>query len=298
MYDISIILPTIRTHLLEDLYNSICKSCDRHSFELICVGPFDIPKSLSKLDNIKYIKDYGSPTRCMQIALTNAKGTLIHPLVDDCFYYPKTLSTTINIFNHDCKQNDILGMRFFENPEHYKAIKEKKTTEQQPELRNKCHPDAYWYAGPSYGYLRGVNPNWGAACLFIANTNLIKDFGGWDCQFEYINHATHDLLFRLQKYGSHFLLTQYDCFVADWKAEGDPPGTATDHAPIHYGQLTHDIPLFQNIWQYPNNRGKIQLNNWENTPTKWTRRFVQGQPINYDEMIKKYSQEDNYGQKI
>ena len=46
MYDLSIIVPTIRTHLLKDLYQSFCDSCNTHTFEVIFVGPFDIPESL------------------------------------------------------------------------------------------------------------------------------------------------------------------------------------------------------------------------------------------------------------
>jgi len=278
MYDISILLPTIRTHLLEDLYESLCSSCHQHTFEFVCVGPFDIPQSLLEKDNVKYIKDYGQPTRCIQLALINSTGKLVHPLVDDCFYYPYTLSNTIDIFDCHCRQNDIIGMRFFENPEHYKAIKNRQTTEQHTQFRNECHPDIYWFAGPSYYYLKGINPNWCLACLFIANRDLIIRFGGWDCQFEYINHSTHDLLCRLQKNDSMFLLTQYDVFVANWYE-----GITMDHAPIHYGQ-GRDDPIFRNMWLYPNNRNIIDIDNWKNTSEIWTRRFGTNKPKTYKEM--------------
>ncbi len=279
MYDISIVLPTIRTHLLEDLYKSICRSCDRHNFELICVGPFDIPASLSSHNNITYIKDYGSPTRAIQIACIHAQGKLIHPLVDDCFYYPKTLSDTIDLYHQNCSRQDILGMRFFENPEHYKKIKEGKTTEQRTSLRDQSHPDSYWFAGPSYGMLQGINPNWGITCLFLADTHLIHGFGGWDCQFEYNNHSTHDLLCRLQKHGSKFLLINYDVFVANWYE-----GTTVDHAPVHYGQ-TNDQPLFNQIWARSNTRHRIDINNWQKSPEIWARRFNNKKPSTYKEMM-------------
>jgi len=280
MYDISIVLPTIRTHLLEDLYESIVKSCPRHSFELICVGPFDIPDKLMKKDNVKYIKDYGCPSRAIQIAFINTTGKLVHTLVDDCFYYPDVLSETIDLFNEECGNRNILGMKFFESPEHYQAVKEGTTTDQAPEQRNTSHPIGYWYAGPSYGNLKGVNPNWGSACLFIAQTDLVKEFGGWDCKFEYNNHATHDLLFRLQKHDSKFYITEYDVFVANWYE-----GTTVDHSPIHYGQLTHDVPLFNQMWINPNNRRKIQLDNYKNSPDVWKRRFKDQLPKTYNEMM-------------
>ena len=278
-YDISMILPTIRTHLLEDLYNSIEKSCPNHSFELVMVGPFDIPEYLQNKKNIKHIKDYGSPTRAMQIALINATGKLVQPLVDDCLYYPDMLSNTIEIFNEQNNDKTILGMRFFESPEHYKAIKERGFFLPDENTRNKAHPIHYWYACGGYN-LACVNPNWGSACLFIADTNLVKEFGGWDCQFEYNNHSTHDLLFRMQKYGSQFFITNYDVFVANWYQ-----GTTVDHAPVHYGQLTHDEPLFRQVWSQINDRYRVHLDNYKYAPEIWTRRFNKGIPKTYQEMM-------------
>ncbi len=282
-YDISILLPTIRTHLLEDLYDSIIKACPRHTFQLVAVGPFDLPTSLKEKNNVKYIKDYGCPSRAMQIALLHADGKLIQPLVDDCFYYPDALSNTIDIFNgsiRNLQYNDILGMRFFENPEHYQKIKSGETDDQNPEQRKKSHPDNYWFAAGSYSHLKGIKPQWMLACLFIANRITILSMGGWDCQFEYINHSTHDLLCRLQKHESVGYITEYDCFVANWYQ-----GTTMDHAPIHYGQTEHDAPLFNKLWGQPNDRFKVNLDNYKDVPDIWDRRFNNSKPTTYQEMM-------------
>ena len=53
------------------------------------------------------------------------------------------------------------------------------------------------------------------------------------------------------------------------------PGTTGDHAPIHHAQLEHDQPLYAKIWRSSSclERLKIDYNNWEDTPSVWTRRF-------------------------
>ena len=279
MYDLSILVPTIRTHLLEDLYQSACNSCNTYSFEMVFVGPFDIPQSLMEKDNVKYIKDYGQPTRAVQIGLQYISSNLMCWITDDGFFYPNTLFKTINSYKNECVDTDIVGMRYFENPEHYKAIKEGATTDQNPPSRLSNHPDGYWYAGASYGSFKGIKPHWGIACLFMMNTGVLKMYGGWDCQFEYLNHSTHDLLCRMQKKGNRFFLPDYDVFVANWYE-----GTSKDHAPVHYGQLTHDQQIFHDMWINPNDRYQVDMNNWENYPEIWERRFGQSKPKTYKEL--------------
>ena len=123
MIKLSIVVPTIRTHLLEDLYQSFCSSCGDYSFEVIFVGPFDIPASLEEKDNVIYIKDYGQPSRAAQLGLIEASGDLFCWVTDDCFCYPNTLSKTINFYITNCIDTDIVGMRFFENPDHTRILK-------------------------------------------------------------------------------------------------------------------------------------------------------------------------------
>jgi len=278
---LSIVIPTIRTHLLKDLYYSIEKSCNRHSFEVIFVGPFNVSEHLTIKNNVTYIKDYGQPSRAAQLGLLETKGELTCWITDDCWCYPETLSNTLELYDCHCLDNDIVGMRFFENPDHYQAIKSGQTNNQNPPDRLKNHPDNYWFASTSYHSLifKGVKSNWGTSCLFITRTQLLKDFGGWDCQWEHLNHATHDLLFRLQQCGSRFFLTDYDVFVANWYQ-----GTSKDHAPVHYGQLTHDEQLFTKVWTIQNVRSRIDINNWQNVSEIWERRFTNGIVKNYADL--------------
>ena len=304
---LSIVVPTIRTHLLEDLYRSFCYSCPTHTFEVIFVGPFDIPTKLMKKSNVKYIKDYGHPTRAAQIGGIEAEGELVCLITDDCFCYSETLADTIDFYDKECLDTDIIGMRFFENPEHYQAIKSKKTEDKNPAKRLSDHPDDYWLAGSSYGGSEIIKPYWGTACLFMVKTEIFKNYGGWDCQWEHLNHSTHDLLFRMQSQGSRFFLTDYDVFVANWYE-----GNSVDHAPVNQGQTEHDEKLFRDVWSKPSgattltivlgedfclyNTGyhpdppqfyrqyKINIDNWRNCPDVWSRRFGMDKPKKYTDL--------------
>lgn len=84
----------------------------------------------------------------------------------------------------------------------------------------------------------------------------------------------------MQKYGSQFFITNYDVFVANWYQ-----GTTVDHAPVHYGQLTHDEPLFRQVWSQINDRYRVHLDNYKYAPEIWTRRFNKGIPKTYQEMM-------------
>ena len=77
-YKLSICLPAHRTHLWENFYQSAISAVgDEFSWELIFVGPNDPPVQFSSRKNFKFLKDYGTPTRCAQIATSVAEGELM-----------------------------------------------------------------------------------------------------------------------------------------------------------------------------------------------------------------------------
>src|ERR1017187_8131064 len=92
--DRSIILPAIRTHLWENLYNSIQGSY-KGSWEIIFVGPNYPPESLKAKANVKHIKSFASPLVCRQIALCAAQGDWICYTADDCTFAPGSLDGAI-----------------------------------------------------------------------------------------------------------------------------------------------------------------------------------------------------------
>jgi len=256
---LSVFMPTIRTHLLNNWYISLEKSCNRHDFEVVLCGPFDPPQELINKKNVKFIKDYGSPTRSAQIAAINCEGNYIYHVVDDIIFYENLISDELDYMD----ENTIISMRYKEGQSH-----------SGNEL-----PLSYWTAGSSYT-VSNINPSWLNCVHFIMPNLLFRKYGGFDCQYEYLNHATHDLLFRIQSSSNNIncRLSFNTISSADWM-----PGTTGDHAPIHYAQTEHDSVLFDSNWKKTKPNPEISLYNYQNQEDIWKRRFT-GKETKYEEL--------------
>ena len=99
---------------------------------------------------------------------------------------------------------------------------------------------------------------------------LLRKVGGWDCQFEVCPMAYNDLAIRLQNLGIKWIIQNEIMYTCSHM-----PGRMGDHGPIHDAQIQHDQPLFDKIYSADDaqNRININLNNWENSPKRWQRRF-------------------------
>ena len=96
-YDISVLIPAIRTHLWESVYDTFCASCTRYSFEMIFAGPFDPPTELASRPNIKYLKCYSCPSVAAQKGAQLATGTLLLHSVDDARFIPTAVDVDLVI---------------------------------------------------------------------------------------------------------------------------------------------------------------------------------------------------------
>jgi hypothetical protein len=121
-YKLSICLPAIRTHLWENFYQSIVSSVGEHSWQLIMVGPNDPPPFFNDKTNFKYIKDYGSPSRCGLIAASIAEGELMMWGSDDGIFTNNSIAACIEKpMHHDywmAHHHPTLRVV----PEHYKIL--------------------------------------------------------------------------------------------------------------------------------------------------------------------------------
>ena len=97
--DITILVPAIRKERWVHLYNSIKESTKR-SFELIIVGPHNLPDELQRKINVKYIKDFGNPVRASQIGSLIAEGKYIFWASDDGTFQKGALDKAM-----DCLEN-------------------------------------------------------------------------------------------------------------------------------------------------------------------------------------------------
>lgn len=266
--DVSILCPTIRTPLLPAFYESSQRACVDHSYEIVFVSPFEKPKYFEDKRNVKWIKDYGCPSRATQIGAAQCEGEFIYNTVDDGLFVEGCIDSAITQFSEECKPSDIINIRYRES-----ANAEKKDQ----------FPESYWcvWGIPNLAMLSEVNNMWKVALHFFMKRELFHTLGGVDCQFEYVNHGAHDLIFRAQHQGSEVYPSRVEGLLCT-----HTPERTGDHAPIHDAQLEHDEPLFNEMWSSLPSRGSVLLdfNNFMEQPSVWERRFCGGVPKKYEDL--------------
>ncbi len=255
MYDITVLVPTIRPHLLEDLYNSIANSF-HGSWELVLVGPYDLPPIMAEKSNVQYIKDFGSPIRSRQIGLIASKGDYICYAADDCTFIPDAMDQTFKLIKDKDYKTVVLGKYSEGRPNNYETLQ-----------------DEYYklaYHNPHKALMHKMGKDY-----YFINTGLVSrqfmlELGGFDCEYEACAMACCDLSVRMQNAGAVVILQKGGLFNSTHLA-----GHLGDHGPIHDGQIDHDQPLFYNTYWNSANYGRtvIPLDNWKNSPERWSRRF-------------------------
>ena len=268
-YDISIIMPAIRTHKWDTMYDSILKSCKKHTFELILCGPFDLTEKLSKLDNVKHIKDYGSPSRCANLAALSAKSKLIAHLVDDAIFVENALDLAIEQYHTFCTNKDVINLRYTEGREHAGN-------------KDAFGNDYFRVASHPFYRLVGIPQNLEIAPHHIIDLDYFKFLGGYDCtNFEYQNHNLTDLMFRLQYDGGKIYHSFNIVTNCDWIISGE-------HQPIEDAFNVNDTPNFQNMYNTPDaiqrRFGVVNIDDWKKTPDVWKRRFGDKLPESFEEL--------------
>lgn len=258
-YDLTVLVPGIRTHNWLSLYDSIDKglASDR-TWEVIFIGPHPMPPEVADKKNVRFIEDWGSPIRCQQRGLCEAQGEWITWAADDGGYLPGTLDTSFKLLEDQGYNHNVVIMgKYFEGK-----------NMAQPEFMGgddyyilHTHPPMKLPHIPSHYYMLNVG---------IVARDLLYKVGGWSCQFEVCPMSYCDLSIRLQNYGVEYVVQPNPMFACDWT-----PGIEGDHAPIHYAQTEADEPLFHDIYSSESgvNRIHMDLENWKNAPEKWTRRF-------------------------
>lgn len=252
---LTVICPGIRTEKWLSLYGSVRDSF-HNAFELIFIGPKPPPDGLMSCDGVRFIEDWGTPIRCQQIGLVNAKGDWVTWAADDGVYLPGALD---------------IGFQKLKGKEH--ALVMGKYIEGADNTHMPMSEDKYYNLKNHSASTLAHLPN---SCYWMLNvgivpTKLLKDVGGWDAEmFEVCPMAYNDLAVRLQNYGVEFIIQDEIMYTCSHL-----PGHAGDHGPVHDGQVLHDQPVFEKIYRDPRaiRRIKIDINNWTLRPAKWERRF-------------------------
>jgi hypothetical protein len=267
-YDVSIVMPAIRVPNWDKMYDSIVASCKNYSYELIMCGPFPLTEKLAALPNVKMIIDNGSPSRCAQRAAIAAEGRLLAHLVDDALFVDDALDQAVELYDKVCTRKDVINLRYTEG-QNYGG------TPMHPNYWNVSHHPPLCLAGVPRHYI--------FACHHLIDTEYFKELGGYDCTYEYQNYNLHDLMFRVQYNGGRVYPSMTEVTNCDHYPNG-----IVDHGAIEAAHFNHDEPLFRQMFSVPDvlaSRIHIPLNNWENTPEVWNRRFAKGVPKDYSEIV-------------
>jgi hypothetical protein len=244
---LSCFLPSIRSHFLVRWYDSFLKSIGPITHEIVIASPFDLPEELAELDNWKLIKTFRHPTAASQLAALNCSANHLYTTTDDVLFEPNVLEDLYNfsllmesIHNEDL----IIGAPYREGSG----------------FSGKTLPSYYWETGPSYGNFPYINPNYGINCHFLIKRDTFRKYGGFDCRYGYLNHATHTFQILLQDAGGRFINFGQDVCSADHY-----PDTTNDHSFIHHQQTGPDTKTFIEDWSKPGGPPLPELDNWKHT---------------------------------
>lgn len=246
-------MPAIRVQNWIKVYQSILGAWDE-SFELIVVSHIPLPKVLQCIPNIRWIFDEGCPTRKTQIGLLAARGKYVTYFVDDGVYVPGKLMELYNAIGFD----DPVTLKYGES------------LDGNSHLALMESDDYYTFQYHPILHIPGIPSMLCKVLSFAAMpTELLKDIGGFDSQFEHIAMAETDLSVRMEKFGIRINISPEIILKLTWQ-----PAEAGDHAPVHNAQMDHDLPLFLDMYKDDafKDRTKIDINNWESSPSKWERR--------------------------
>ena len=253
---ISIIIPGIRTQNWVQIYNDISKSCKKFTWEIIFVGPYDLPTELKNKNNIQYFKDWGCPTRCRQIAFRHMKGDYMCYGADDTFFIEDKLDDAFKLVCQKDYKTVLIG-KYLES------------SNPSPDMYDdKYYKASHHFSSMFYRWPEQIK-NYYLILSGLISKQLLYEVGGWDTQFQACAMAGIDLGFRLQNLNINTIIGTEPIFHAT-----HCPGTTGDHAPIHYATL-EDMKLLDLIYSAPNslNRIRVDLNNWMLSPEIWKKRF-------------------------
>jgi len=271
MYDISVFMPSIRTHKQLAWYKSLERSCKEHSFQVVVAGPFELHEEIRQLPNVKFVKTYSFPTKAAQIAAVECDGQLLYHTTDDVLFYENAIDKCIWFYKSLCRPCDIISMRYIEGKDHTNTT---------------SYPIQYWslqeFLNGNGAPFLSVPAEWKVNAQFLVSRDTFMLHGGFDCAYEYLTHAAACFELRIQGTGGIVYDSPIDVSNADWYK-----GTSVDHAPIHYAQEEHDAPIFVQLWSecaQKNELRKVEIDNYKNYPEHWERRFGTKTPLTYIEL--------------
>lgn len=244
MTDLTIVIPSIRPDNWPRVATELARSVGRYSHELIFVGP----EACKEIGDWKFIQDFGSPTRCIQIGSVVAKGHYFMWISDDGTYHENAIESAMELMLGD-QTEKIVCLRYTED--------------------NLARNPNYWTTGHHDDLkLSGIDQKANFAPIALMRTNLFRELGGLDCSLYHCNMSCIDLSLRANDFGVSVILSEG--YICDFRwIPGDSANTG-DHAVIHKVDIEHDMPLFKQIYAKPIRRS-VEYNNWLYQAPVWER---------------------------
>jgi hypothetical protein len=252
MIDLAIVVPSIRSHKINRLFNSIAESIGNYSYKFIVCGPYD-PKDQGI--ECEYIHTMASPNKCVQQATVE--------LAQDCEFIK--WSTDDAVYFKDALKEMIDDL--YANPKHFGICK---YTEDGPPGYPSGKDDIYYYA-KTHGDMQrliGVKNHYLIGPVSMYRVNDFMNLGGLECSYEHINMSTHDLAFRAQESGIRPIISRSILMHCD----SDPK--AAEHIPLHNAYVQNDYPVFRNKYSQPEPlKDKLVIDpyNYKNYEDVWRR---------------------------
>ena len=223
--EISIICPSIRPSNLEAVYNSILSSFKR-SFGLIIVSPYQLPKELQDKENIKFIRDFGSPGRAQCLGASLAEGLLFKWVADDGIMFPNALDENIKLlYSMGDDYKNVVAMKYLEG-----------TNGTDKPLQS---DDYFKVNGSDWSSSPYIPNNYWLFNEAIMYRSFFEELGGWSTMFDGTWYAHTDLAVRAQFNGAYVKMS--DIVISDYGHNQN------DHKPIEIAQTFHDKPIYKSI---------------------------------------------------
>jgi hypothetical protein len=255
MPKLSLIIPSIRPENWISLVADMKYSCQSYDYEIIFVGPYLPPKELETDTQVRYVRDFGCPSRALQIGASLAEGKYLAWCSDDCRIEPNGFDSAIELFDAELDNDDGMCLLYSEGADYTG------TQHEQPD---------YWIAR-THGDLKipGVKEGWRIAPIFMYDREYFVRLGGLDCSYEHVNMNTHDLAFQVQQKGGRIFSSPTRVFKFDWQPE------KKDYMPILSSFIVNDRPKFNQQYSYEDAAALrlVQFDNWRQAQAIWGRRF-------------------------
>jgi len=252
-YDLSYVFIGLNPEKWEQNFYNIMGAVAPYTFEFIIVSPYFPTPALQQELNVKFIRDFGHPSRCLQLGSTISVGEFFTWGSEDYRAEPNGIAKSIKLLKKN-RFYDVINMLYSEGPGY----------------TGSQHLDENYWKPYTHPPLRQkqVNPEWQICMTPLLRLQLFREMGGVDCRYEHFNFNVHDLMFRIQHRNGRIIKTPEKVYSHD-----HVPQYVGDHRAFEDCQAENDMPRFIMRYSQPTiDMTPIPYDNWMFQSNIWARR--------------------------